>query len=140
MRTLSILMMGTLLSIQSSADDAKALFRPQELSEAPSAKSNWQLIRTAPDAVNGSTQLILVHGLSTDFWEPFTAWASDSDEAAEFRAQFQLWKYLTPNEGVNAAVGYSSAYAGFEESLAAYFNRFILAGQEDGIEGTDGEK
>lgn len=139
MRTLPILMTGILLAMQSPADDAKALFSPQELSEDPAAKAKWQLIRTAPDAVNGPVPLILIHGLSTDFWEPFTAWASDSDEAALFRTQFQLWKYVTPNEGVNAAVGYSSAYPGFDESLAAYLNRFIIDAQENGGKGTDGE-
>ncbi|MCC6794209.1 MAG: hypothetical protein IT366_03760 [Candidatus Hydrogenedentes bacterium] len=116
----------------------KSLFQPEELSEDPAAKANWKLTRTAADKVDGPIPLILIHGLSTDFWEPFTAWASDSEEAAAFRNQFQLWKYLQPNDGVNAAVGYSSAYPGFEESLAAYLNRFILGAQEEGSEGSDG--
>ena len=139
MRTLPILFVGVLLAFQSPADDAKALFRPEELSEDPAAKANWKLTRTAADEMDGPMPLILVHGLSTDFWSSFTAWASDSDEATEFRKHFQLWKYLTPNDGVNAALGYSSAYPGFDESLAAYFNRFILRAQDDGSEGRDGE-
>ncbi|MCC6154069.1 MAG: hypothetical protein IT367_09950, partial [Candidatus Hydrogenedentes bacterium] len=139
MRTLPVMFVGVLLAIQSPAGTIKALFAPEVLSEDPAAKSNWDFVRTAPDEVDGPIPLILIHGLSTDFWAPFAAWASDSDEAADFRKQFQLWKYLTPNEGVNAAVGYSSAYPGFGESLAAYLNRFILSAQADGSEGTDGE-
>ncbi|NUM52888.1 MAG: hypothetical protein HUU46_04510 [Candidatus Hydrogenedentes bacterium] len=115
------------------------LFDQQHLSEDPAAKANWKLTRTAASEVNGPTPLILVHGLSTDFWEVFVRWASESDEASEFRQEFQLWKYLTPNEGVNAAVGYSDAYPGFDESLAAYLNRFILDAELNGSEGTDGE-
>jgi len=73
MRTLPILFVGVLLAFQSPADDAKALFRPEELSEDPAAKANWKLTRTAPDEMDGPMPLILVHGLSTDFWSSFTS-------------------------------------------------------------------
>ncbi|MBM3288611.1 MAG: alpha/beta hydrolase [Candidatus Hydrogenedentes bacterium] len=140
MRSLALLGLACSSLFAASAQDAdKALFDPQVLSEDPAAKADWKLTRTAADVVDGPTPLILVHGLSTDFWKAFVAWASDSDEAIEFRAQFQLWKYLTPNEGVNAAVGYSDAYPGFDESLAAYLDRFIADAEQNGSEGTDGE-
>ena len=139
-----ILVASILLCVSAVAADlpqggAKDLFAPQQLSEDPAAKANWKLTRTAADTVNGATPLVLVHGLSSDLWASFVAWASDSPEAVTVRKKFQLWKYLTPNEGVNAAVGYSSAYPGFDESLAAYLNRFIEAAEQDGSEGTDGQ-
>lgn len=134
-----ILACFSVFAADTSQTEDKALFGEQELSADPSAKANWKLTRTAAETVDGPVPLILLHGLSTDFWKVFVAWASDSDEAAEFRGQFQLWKYLTPNEGVNAAVGYSSAYPGFDESLAAYLDRFITSAEQDGSEGTDGE-
>lgn len=116
----------------------KALFGAQDLSTDPSAKADWKFTRAKAREVDGPTPLILVHGLSTDFWAAFESWAADSREAAAFRRHFQLWKFLTPNEGVNAAVGFSSAYPGFDESLAAYLNRFIGRAETEGTEGTDG--
>lgn len=117
----------------------KVLFGAQDLSTDPSAKSNWKFTRTKAREVDGPTPLILIHGLSTDFWAAFESWAADSGEASAFRKHFQLWKFLTPNEGVNAAVGFSSAYPGFDESLAAYLNRFILRAEAEGTEGADGK-
>lgn len=139
MRKLAFLLIACTPVLAADVYNGKELFGQEELSQDPAAKAAWRLTRSVAGEVNGPTPLILLHGLSTDFWDVFEQWASDSDEAAEFRKQFQLWKYLTPNEGVNAAVGYSSAYPGFDESLAAYLNRFIVNAEENGSEGTDGE-
>ncbi len=118
--------------------DQKGLFSDDVLSTGPEAKVNWKFTRAKAEEVDGPVPLILIHGLSTDFWAAFEAWAAESPEADEFRQRFQLWKFLSPNDGVNAAVGFASEYDGFDESLAAYLNRFIESAQESGSEGTDG--
>lgn len=126
-----------LLSGLSASDE---LFAEKNLSTSPDAKAHWKFTRARAQDVDGPVPLILVHGLSTDFWEAFETWAADSDDADIFRQTFQLWKYLTPNDGVNAAVGFGTDYAGFDESLAAYLNRFIEKAETEGTRGTDGNR
>lgn len=116
------------------------LFDFEALSTDPAAKKKWKFMRVAPDTVDGPVPLVLLHGLSTDFWGNFEEWAASSAEAAEFRKRFQLWKNLTPTEGINCAVGFSSQYPGFEESLGAYLKRFIDQARSEGVVAAGGRR
>ncbi len=106
-------------------------------SSAPEAKALWRFYRAEPTRVAGPTPLILLHGMGNDRWKDFFHWAANSPEAEAFRARFQLWNYQQPISGVNAAIGFSRAYPGFEESIVAYLARFLQQAAQEGVE-TDG--
>ncbi|NIA12550.1 MAG: hypothetical protein GWP08_00620 [Nitrospiraceae bacterium] len=117
--------------------DALKLSCPQEVSEDPAAKAAWSLFRVEPELITGPVPLILVAGAGTDRWADFIHWAAHSPEAEALRREYQIWNFFHPSEGINAAVGFSSAYPGFEESIAAYLERFIVSAMSGGVE-TDG--
>jgi hypothetical protein len=112
----------------------KAYFDFEPPSAAPEAKSAWQLLPVEPEQVSGPTPLILIHGMSADRWGEFMHWAANSSEAAAFREQFQLWNFVHPSVGVNAPIGFSPGYPAFEESIAAYLDRFIHTATREGVE------
>lgn len=106
----------------------------QPASADPAAKAAWKLFRVEPDKVAGPVPVILIHGLENDRWAHFIDWAANSPEAAAFRANFQVWDFKHEATGVNAAIGFSRDYPGFEESIVTYLNRFIVQATIDGVE------
>jgi len=121
----------------SHPDIETSCFHVPKTSAGPEAKESWRLYRREPQLVDGSTPLILIMGMATDRWQDFTHWAAYSAEAEQFRAQYQLWDYYHPTDGVNVALGFDPACPTYEESEVAYLNRFITGAMSDGVE-TDG--
>lgn len=112
----------------------KAIFDFAPAVDTPEAKVNWRLQRELPDTVAGPMPLILIHGLATDRWGHFLRWAENSPEAELLRQNFQIWNFVHPTQGVNAATGFSDEYPGFDESIVAYLHRFICEAREEGVD------
>ncbi|MBN2307811.1 MAG: hypothetical protein JXR94_02500, partial [Candidatus Hydrogenedentes bacterium] len=113
--------------------DAKFLdFGPS--SSEPEAKAEWRLYPLYPELVAGPVPVVLIHGMGATRWGEFAHWAAYSPDAAAFRAAFQLWDFDHPASGVNAAIGFSALYPGFEESIAAYLARFLAEATSEGVE------
>ncbi len=104
------------------------------VSAAPEAKAAWDFYPMAPETIAGPVPVILIHGMVSDRWTDFAHWAEHSDEAAAFRAHFQLWNFSHPGTGVTAPIGFSSAYPSFSESVVAYLARFIENAETHGVE------
>ena len=109
------------------------------VSAAPEAKAAWDFYPMAPETIAGPVPVILIHGMVSDRWTDFAHWAEHSDEAAAFRAHFQLWNFSHPGTGVTAPIGFSSAYPSFSESVVAYLARFIENAETHGVE-LDGKR
>lgn len=103
------------------------------LSSAPEAKRAWRLYPMAPEEISGPIPLVLIHGLGNDRWGDFAHWAEHSDEAALLRKHYQIWNFSHPISGVNAPIGFSSAYPVFSESVVAYLARFIADAEQNGV-------
>lgn len=101
---------------------------------APGAKDEWWFRRVHPELITGAVPVILVHGLGAGRWGDFMHWAAFSPEAEAFRDVFQLWDYHHPPEASGAAIGFSSAYPAFSESIAARLNTFIEEATSQGFE------
>lgn len=114
-----------------------AIYQKPPPSRDPIRKEAWRFYRVAPDRITGRYPLVLVHGLGTDRWAEFIDWATNSDEAAGFRAAYQLWNFSHPMGGINAAVGFDPTCPTFEESIVAYQHRMMQAAETEGVE-TDG--
>ena len=110
---------------------------PEVVTQDPAAKAAWTLFRVEPEVITGPIPLILVSGAGTDRWADFIHWAAHSPEAQALRSEYQIWNFFHPSAGINAAVGFSTQYPGFEESIVAYLDRFIVSAMADGVE-TDG--
>lgn len=118
-------------------DDKGAIYQKPPPSRDPARKEVWRFYRVAPAQITGRYPLVLVHGLGTDRWAEFIAWATSSPEAEEFRARYQLWNFSHPMGGINAALGYDPECPTFEESIVAYQYRMMKAAETEGVE-TDG--
>ncbi|MCF6285434.1 MAG: hypothetical protein L3K26_09620, partial [Candidatus Hydrogenedentes bacterium] len=114
-------------------DEGKLLFPEFPDSVAgPDRKGIWRLFRAAPNEAVGPVPLLMIHGAGTDRWGEFTHWVRSSPEAAEFRANFQLWSFSHNMAGINAPIGFDPDCPDYEESIVAYLARFLEEATEVG--------
>lgn len=114
--------------------DAKSIFPEYpEPSAEPGAKQNWHFSRVEADTVTGPLPVVLVHGASTDRWAEFRHWCANSPEAGAFRREFQIWNFSTNIYGINAPIGFDPECPMFDESIAAYLDRFMRAAMTEGV-------
>jgi hypothetical protein len=115
--------------------DTKGFFEPGPLASLdPGIRNHWNLIPIAPEIIRGPVPVVLIHGAETNRWGDFRHWAQFSQDAAEFRRQFQLWDFNHELTGVNAAVGYDPTCPYFEDSIVATLDRFMTAAMQLGVE------
>jgi hypothetical protein len=124
-------------ALAQTRDGKGAIYQKPPPSRDPVRKEVWRFYRVAPEQITGRYPLVLVHGLGTDRWAEFIAWATGSPEAEAFRARYQLWNFSHPMGGINAALGYDPQCPTFDESIVAYQYRMMKAAETEGVE-TDG--
>jgi hypothetical protein len=117
--------------LQSAEKGAFFDFTPT--TDDPAARVDWGLFRVRPRAIPGPIPVILVHGFTTNRWGEFIEWAATSAEAESFRAAFQLWDFNHPAEGIDAAIGFSSRFPAFHDSIAAELHGFIESARTSGV-------